>query len=181
MKKILAAISISFLLFSCANETSNQKSATYYSVSEDFVQGSEDIPLIMGMTKILDEGLGFDSGVNFFGRTHNSFYINNNGNISFNGAVSSFTPEEVPITRFGDNDIDNDGGGECEVDCSDMPQAQTNSAFSTSENDDIQMPADLNTIAMIAPFWADVDTGCDDCGDVFIGSPNAETMVITWD
>ncbi|MAD16107.1 MAG: nidogen [Alteromonadaceae bacterium] len=129
------------------------------------------------------EGLGFDSGVNFFGRTHDSFYINNNGNISFNGAVSSFTPEEFPITRFGDNDndIDNDGGGGCEVDCIEMPQAQTNSAFSTSENDDIQMPADLNTIAMIAPFWADVDTGCDDCGDVFIGSPNAETMVITWD
>ncbi|GAC09789.1 nidogen-like domain-containing protein [Paraglaciecola chathamensis] len=121
--------------------------------------------------------LSFDSGVNFFGRSHDSFYVNNNGNISFNGSVGSFTPEEFPITRFGDDN----GDGECEVDCSDIPQAQTNSAFSTPENDDIQSPAELNTIAMIAPFWADVDTGCDDCGDVFIGSPNAETLVITWD
>jgi hypothetical protein len=121
--------------------------------------------------------LGFESGVNFFGRTHNSFYVNNNGNISFNGSVGSFTPESFPITRFGD---DNDGV-ECEIDCSDIPQAQTNSAPTTNENDDIQSPAELNTIAMIAPFWGDVDTRCTDCGDVFIGSPNAETLVVTWD
>ncbi|MDO6840272.1 nidogen-like domain-containing protein [Paraglaciecola chathamensis] len=81
--------------------------------------------------------LGFDSGVNFFGNEHDSFFVNNNGNISFNGRVSSFTPSGFPNGASGNS--------------------------------------------MIAPFWADVDTRCDDCGDVFIGSPNAETMVITWD
>ncbi|GGZ71418.1 nidogen-like domain-containing protein [Paraglaciecola chathamensis] len=127
--------------------------------------------------------LSFDSGVNFFGRSHDSFYVNNNGNISFNGSVGSFTPEEFPITRFGDDDFDDGGdGGECGEACSDIPQEvqQTRSTF-TANNEEIEAPAELNTIAMIAPFWADVDTGCDDCGDVFIGSPNAETLVITWD
>jgi imidazoleglycerol phosphate synthase glutamine amidotransferase subunit HisH len=30
-------------------------------VSEDFIQGSEDIPLLLGMNKIFDDSLGFDS------------------------------------------------------------------------------------------------------------------------
>ncbi|WP_158772031.1 nidogen-like domain-containing protein [Paraglaciecola sp. L1A13] len=81
------------------------------------------------------DDLGFDSGVNFFSNSHDSFYVNNNGNISFNGAISQFTPDPFPATSN----------------------------------------------AMIAPFWGDVDTRCTDCGDVFIGSPNAETLVITWD
>jgi hypothetical protein len=33
---------------------------------------------------------------------------------------------------------------------------------------------------MIAPFWGDVDTRCAECGDVFIGSPNEDTLVVTW-
>jgi Nidogen-like. len=33
---------------------------------------------------------------------------------------------------------------------------------------------------MIAPFWGDVDTRCAECGDVFIGSPNENTLVVTW-
>lgn len=38
--------------------------------------------------------LGFT--VNFFGTTYNSVYINNNGNITFSSALSTFTP-----TQFG--------------------------------------------------------------------------------
>lgn len=34
--------------------------------------------------------------------------------------------------------------------------------------------------AMIAPFWADVDTGCAECGNVYLGSPDANTLVVTW-
>lgn len=116
--------------------------------------------------------LGFDSGVNFFGRTHNSLYVNNNGNISFNGSVGAFTPEPFPITRFGNN---GDGDG-CEIECEDIPQANSPPmAF----NNEVEAP--LNTIAMIAPFWADVDTSCATCGDVLIGSPDSETLVVTWD
>jgi hypothetical protein len=122
--------------------------------------------------------LGFDSGVNFFGRTHDSFYVNNNGNISFNGAVSQYTPDPFPNTLFGNDDFD-DGGddGDCGVDCIDIPQVQSST---TTDINSLETAA-LNTIAMIAPFWGDVDTSCDECGNVFIGSPNAETLVITWD
>ncbi|MFW8591282.1 nidogen-like domain-containing protein [Glaciecola sp. 2405UD65-10] len=34
---------------------------------------------------------------------------------------------------------------------------------------------------MIAPFWGDVDTRCADCGNVYLGSPDENTMVVTWD
>jgi hypothetical protein len=38
----------------------------------------------------------FDAaGLNFFGQTFHSLYINNNGNITFNGAVSTFTPTAI--------------------------------------------------------------------------------------
>ncbi len=80
------------------------------------------------------ESLAFDSGVNFFGTSYDRFFINNNGNITFNGTVSSFTPRPFPISN--------------------QP--------------------------MIAPFWGDVDTRCAECGDVFIGSPNENTLVVTW-
>lgn len=35
---------------------------------------------------------------NFFGNNYNSFFINNNGNLTFNGPVSSFTPQPFPIS-----------------------------------------------------------------------------------
>ena len=67
MKKILTLISLSFLLFSCA-KIIPQKTApvktikiTQDQVSEEFVQGSEDIPLLVDMEKISEESLGFDS------------------------------------------------------------------------------------------------------------------------
>lgn len=76
--------------------------------------------------------LGFDA--NFFGTTYNNFYINNNGNITFNAPVSSFTPTAFPISS--------------------QP--------------------------MIAPFWADVDTRCTNCGNVYFGAVNDQTTIVTW-
>jgi hypothetical protein len=76
MKKNLAVISLSFLLLSCAIETSSTENpalANRYpqgiddnfimsnQVSTEFVQGSEDVPLLVEMEKIFDESLGFDS------------------------------------------------------------------------------------------------------------------------
>lgn len=42
-------------------------------------------------------------------------------------------------------------------------------------------PFPVSSQPMIAPFWGDVDTSCGDCGEVYIGSPNENTIVVTWD
>jgi hypothetical protein len=76
--------------------------------------------------------LPFD--INFFGNTYNQFFINNNGNLTFDSPVSSYTPSPFPVTNQ----------------------------------------------AMIAPFWADVDTSCTTCGEVYVGSPSEGTVAITW-
>jgi hypothetical protein len=75
MKKILFLISSSFLLFSCqdffwqntpattivnSSELESEQQSKYKTSSE-FVQGSEDIPLLVGMEKLFDDSLGFDS------------------------------------------------------------------------------------------------------------------------
>lgn len=106
------------------------------------------VPLISGMSGDRDYGtlamernddgssnsLALPFELNFYGNRFNDFFINNNGNITFGGGVSAFTPEAFPISS--------------------QP--------------------------MIAPFWGDVDTGCQDCGEVYVGSPNEETVVVTW-
>ncbi len=103
--------------------------------------------------------------VNFYGIRYSSFYVNNNGNITFSSALGNFTPEVFPLPR-------------------DLRQA------------------------MIAPWWADVDTSVADSGggdgvppslagaaalaalattpyagpnNVYVGTPNARTLVVTWD
>lgn len=75
--------------------------------------------------------LPFD--INFFGQTFSNFFVNNNGNITFQSALRAFTPDPFPITS--------------------QP--------------------------MIAPFWGDVDTR--GTGNVWIHSPNANTLAVTWD
>lgn len=72
--------------------------------------------------------------LNFYGTKYNSLFVNNNGNVTFNSSVGSFTPTAFPNSS--------------------QP--------------------------MIAPFWGDVDTSCESCGNVYIGSPNDETVVVTW-
>jgi hypothetical protein len=59
--------------------------------------------------------LPFD--INFFGSTFDQFFINNNGNLTFNGPVSEFTPEAFPtsdramIAPFW-GDVDTRGSGD---------------------------------------------------------------------
>jgi hypothetical protein len=72
--------------------------------------------------------------LNFFGTNYSNFYVNNNGNITFNDSVGAYTPEPFPIS------------------------AQP----------------------MIAPFWGDVDTRCETCGEVYVASPNQQTVAVTW-
>jgi hypothetical protein len=45
-----------------------------------------------GSTGLIDITSVFPDGMNFFGTTYNGFYINNNGNITFAHALSTFTP-----------------------------------------------------------------------------------------
>lgn len=54
--------------------------------------------------------------LNFFGNSYSSFYVNNNGNISFENPLSAFTPAVFPISRvpmiapyWGDVDTRNRG------------------------------------------------------------------------
>lgn len=37
--------------------------------------------------------------LNFFGSTFNSFFINNNGNVSFNSGISTYTPDPFPVAN----------------------------------------------------------------------------------
>jgi hypothetical protein len=37
--------------------------------------------------------------INFFGNNYSSAYVNNNGNITFNGAVGAYTPRPFPISQ----------------------------------------------------------------------------------
>jgi hypothetical protein len=43
-------------------------------------------------------GTGFPHGLNFFRETYDSLYINNNGNVTFNGPVSGYTPVSFPVS-----------------------------------------------------------------------------------
>ena len=49
-------------------------------------------------TTAIDLTPAFPAGVNFYGLTHTTAYVNNNGNITFNGAVSTYTPDPFPIS-----------------------------------------------------------------------------------
>ena len=61
MKKFLSLICLTLILTSCIKDFSFKKKAAHYKSSTDFVQGSEDIPLLIGMDKMVEESLGFDS------------------------------------------------------------------------------------------------------------------------
>ncbi len=61
MKKILALVLFSFLFVSCLQKISQKSEIIEEKVSEEFVQGSEDIPLLVTMEKISEDSLGFDS------------------------------------------------------------------------------------------------------------------------
>lgn len=58
----IICLAIFSVVFSCAQETKKSKQKEYsYEISEYFVQGSEDIPLLVGMEQINNDVLGFDT------------------------------------------------------------------------------------------------------------------------
>lgn len=80
--------------------------------------------------------------LNFFGNAYSSYWVNNNGNVSFSGPLRAFTPKLFPISDA----------------------------------------------AMIAPFWADVDTRDQTTNlpvpfmnNVYLATPDTKTVVVTWD
>lgn len=72
--------------------------------------------------------------INFYGSTFSNFFVNNNGNLTFQSALSQYTPQPFPVSN--------------------QP--------------------------MIAPWWADVDTRPANSGAVYVGSPNPNTVAVTW-
>lgn len=67
-------------------------------------------------TELIDVTSVFESGLNFFGTAYNGFYINNNGNITFNNPSSTYTPFAItgstdrPIVAPFFTDIDTRAG-----------------------------------------------------------------------
>ena len=58
----------------------------------------------------------FPGGLQYFGNTYSTFFVNNNGNITFNAGLSSYTPQAFPVASqpmiapwWGD--VDTRGGG----------------------------------------------------------------------
>lgn len=84
--------------------------------------------------------LSLPFGVNFFGTAWTSFFVNNNGNVTFARELSEYTPTAFPVAN--------------------QP--------------------------LIAPWWADVDTTSrvgllsPFQNNVYIASPNSNTVVVTW-
>jgi hypothetical protein len=100
--------------------------------------------------------------VDFFGQTYSSFFVNNNGNVTFGQALGEFTPEAFPLSRIPGGGGEG-GGGEVPT---------------------LLAAAALVGIPIIAPYWADVDTRIDlenSSNLVWVHSPNANTVVVTWD
>lgn len=110
---------------------------------ENFLERNDD-----QSTELIDVTSVFEDGLNFFGTNYQGFYINNNGNITFNSSLSEYTP------------------------------------FAITGN---------TGVPLIAPFFADVDTGAGSLtpseGGNSTGSnlvywdldPAANTVTITWD
>jgi hypothetical protein len=51
-----------------------------------------------GSSRAIDITAAFPGGLNFFGTTYRSVYLNTNGNITFNGSVGTFTPAPFPVS-----------------------------------------------------------------------------------
>ncbi len=110
-------------------------------VGDDNSTGAVDITSIFGA-----------GGINFFGQTYTSLFVNNNGNITFTGGLSTYTPDQigggfnVPIIAAFWADIDTEGGD----------TGATPGGTSTGTNNvyyDLDVPNDVLTIT-----WDDV--GC---------------------
>ncbi|MDX2366870.1 MAG: nidogen-like domain-containing protein [Colwellia sp.] len=69
-----------------------------------------------GSTGLIDLSSIFSGGLNYFGTTYTSLYLNNNGNVTFNNTLSTFTPPALngntanPIIAPFFADVDTRGG-----------------------------------------------------------------------
>ncbi len=52
-----------------------------------------------GSSNSIPLATAFPSGLNFFGTVHTAAFVNTNGNITFGGAVPTYTPLSFPLTR----------------------------------------------------------------------------------
>lgn len=50
-----------------------------------------------GSSRRIDLSPVFPAGINFFGRTHTSMFVNTNGNVSFSDELPKYTPEPFPV------------------------------------------------------------------------------------
>ena len=50
-----------------------------------------------GSSAAIDLTVAFPGGLEFFGQRHTVMYVNTNGNITFNGPLSTYTPRAFPI------------------------------------------------------------------------------------
>ena len=49
-----------------------------------------------GSSAAIDLGTAFPSGLNFFGTSQRTIFVNNNGNVTFGAAVFAYTPVPFP-------------------------------------------------------------------------------------
>ncbi|MFO0713024.1 MAG: MYXO-CTERM sorting domain-containing protein [Sandaracinus sp.] len=78
-----------------------------------------------GSSAAIDITSAFPDGLNFFGSTYRTLYLNTNGNITFNGAVGTYTPNPFPVAAqpmiaayWADVDIRGSAcSGYCGTDC----------------------------------------------------------------
>lgn len=101
MKKVTANVWLLFALFIFGNINSGHAATLIKDLGGEagfgeLSQSRNDD----GSSGIIELGQGFPSGVNFFGNTFHSLYINNNGNITFNGSVGTFTPSSFPTSSY---------------------------------------------------------------------------------
>lgn len=52
-----------------------------------------------GSSPAISLATAFPAGLNFFGTTHTSVYVNTNGNLTFGGPQSTYTPCPIPLSR----------------------------------------------------------------------------------
>ena len=76
-----------------------------------------------GSSRAIDITSAFPDGLNFFGTTYRTVYLNTNGNITFNGSLGTYTPNPFPVAEqpmiaayWGDVDI---RGSACSGFCTD--------------------------------------------------------------
>src|SRR6185503_13286280 len=53
-----------------------------------------------GSSAFIDLSSVFSDGINFYGQKFTGLYVNNNGNVTFNHGLSTFTPGAIPVNTL---------------------------------------------------------------------------------